>query len=947
MTPLQERAYLRVLAMPGVRHARAGPGAARGGDLGGCPLLAIVRSATAARAGSASGDGIRSALGAVARWLWRERVGDDSGPLSPSREAAEQADEERAVRAALSDAGIIIQTPARGGLATPPHDEDEDEDEDEANPASLAGFAALSLLQHVCNHAGVLRPSATATAAAAASSSTGARPGLAAGEAAHAALRFVAATGGELPVLAPSALDDAQAEAAACSGKAVVLLRRLLALRESSSPDAPNRAIVFASSVRFLSACRAVLPASWADGHDTFTVTGSTPQHDRPAVLAAFNASPRFAVLFASKGATSIGLTLTGANHVFLLDPHWNPSADAQAQDRAYRIGQTRDVTVCRMVAAGTVEEAVLFRQMGKQQLSAALSHDPESVLAAPRLAGPDELRGYAGLLAFWPGGLVAGLERRFRGRARGVGLEGGSLLRPDGAAETAGLETMLTAAERGGADLASEASALDLSDEEVASALRASSRGLPTPWRRGNDTGAGCVDWQGSTQTSHSAGAQRGLEGLLRGAGLAGGIVTAHARFHTSRPTERFALWLVERAGELVAARRERDERERDGAWPDTTGLADRPPAPPSLFDAPGYYARPERDARRRRLLATRLSAERLAWQSGGVERVPGSRIGLAAAVRSEAAAVETASSGEEAGWSEADGRDEEAGRGFDKPPWRVFRSSAEDMWRNGRHAVWRFAGSARRTALHPAAFPLHACVSPPHARIDEAMQLPPTHIRPPLHPTEGRGLVWGARIAELRALQSEAVRAASSVANGGEGAPPEGMASPAARPEAVDLAAAASSRPLPGGATKPVADPPSPLVPRHFVARQLQAASRGRAEAATSLAPGASPDESQAERSSESDASSSRARSAGVGLADEGGASSSDEGVIELPRSGPRGTHRRGGAPADRATKRPRPVDSCDGVPPKRAVSVSASPSVPPATMEPSDDEIDALLT
>jgi SNF2 family DNA or RNA helicase len=63
-----------------------------------------------------------------------------------------------------------------------------------------------------------------------------------------------------------------------------------------------------------------------------------------------------------------VGLNITSANKVVIFDPNWNPSYDLQAQDRAYRIGQLRDVEVYRLVSAGTVEEIVYARQIYKQQ---------------------------------------------------------------------------------------------------------------------------------------------------------------------------------------------------------------------------------------------------------------------------------------------------------------------------------------------------------------------------------------------------------------------------------------------------------------------------------------------------------------------------------------------------------------------------------------------------
>ncbi|MCB9762962.1 MAG: SNF2 helicase associated domain-containing protein [Alphaproteobacteria bacterium] len=82
-------------------------------------------------------------------------------------------------------------------------------------------------------------------------------------------------------------------------------------------------------------------------------------------------------VFLISLKAGGTGLNLTGADHVFHLDPWWNPAAEDQATDRAHRIGQTRPVTVYRLVARGTVEERILALQERKRALfSAALEDD-------------------------------------------------------------------------------------------------------------------------------------------------------------------------------------------------------------------------------------------------------------------------------------------------------------------------------------------------------------------------------------------------------------------------------------------------------------------------------------------------------------------------------------------------------------------------------------------
>ena len=60
-------------------------------------------------------------------------------------------------------------------------------------------------------------------------------------------------------------------------------------------------------------------------------------------------------------------MNLTGANVVVIFDPNWNPTHDLQAQDRAYRLGQQRDVSVYRLISAGSIEENIYLRQVHKQ----------------------------------------------------------------------------------------------------------------------------------------------------------------------------------------------------------------------------------------------------------------------------------------------------------------------------------------------------------------------------------------------------------------------------------------------------------------------------------------------------------------------------------------------------------------------------------------------------
>ena len=96
-------------------------------------------------------------------------------------------------------------------------------------------------------------------------------------------------------------------------------------------------------------------------------------------------------VFLISLKAGGFGLTLTEADYVFLLDPWWNPAAEAQAIDRTHRIGQTSQVFVYRMIAADTIEEKVLALQQRKARLFDAVMDD--DALFAQSLTA-DDIRG-------------------------------------------------------------------------------------------------------------------------------------------------------------------------------------------------------------------------------------------------------------------------------------------------------------------------------------------------------------------------------------------------------------------------------------------------------------------------------------------------------------------------------------------------------------------------
>ena len=94
---------------------------------------------------------------------------------------------------------------------------------------------------------------------------------------------------------------------------------------------------------------------------------------DRQAAVERFQSDAECKLFLVSLKAGGVGLNLTAAEYVFLLDPWWNPAVESQAIDRAHRIGQTRPVFAYRLICKGTVEEKVLELQKSKRDLADAI----------------------------------------------------------------------------------------------------------------------------------------------------------------------------------------------------------------------------------------------------------------------------------------------------------------------------------------------------------------------------------------------------------------------------------------------------------------------------------------------------------------------------------------------------------------------------------------------
>ena len=104
---------------------------------------------------------------------------------------------------------------------------------------------------------------------------------------------------------------------------------------------------------------------------------GTTSIGARQGLINKFNNTKDIFVFLLTTKVGGLGVNLTGANRVVIFDPDWNPSTDTQARERAWRIGQTRDVTIYRLLTSGTIEEKIYHRQIFKQLLVNRVLKDP------------------------------------------------------------------------------------------------------------------------------------------------------------------------------------------------------------------------------------------------------------------------------------------------------------------------------------------------------------------------------------------------------------------------------------------------------------------------------------------------------------------------------------------------------------------------------------------
>lgn len=156
------------------------------------------------------------------------------------------------------------------------------------------------------------------------------------------------------------------------SAKLDVILSKLTEAAEEG-----HKSLVFSQFTSFLALLRQRLDA---DSFRYAYLDGDT--RDRQAVVEEFQQDDECKLFLISLRAGGHGLNLTAADYVFLLDPWWNPAVEAQAIDRAHRIGQQRHVIATRLVAQGTIEEKILELQRSKRDLADAILSEDQGALA-------------------------------------------------------------------------------------------------------------------------------------------------------------------------------------------------------------------------------------------------------------------------------------------------------------------------------------------------------------------------------------------------------------------------------------------------------------------------------------------------------------------------------------------------------------------------------------
>ncbi|KAK0043897.1 DNA excision repair protein ERCC-6 [Biomphalaria pfeifferi] len=147
------------------------------------------------------------------------------------------------------------------------------------------------------------------------------------------------------------------------SGKMIILQQLLERFRQEK-----HKTLIFSSSRKILDIIQKILHTA---GHKVLRLDGTvTSLTARDELVQKFQRDPSYTVFLLTIQVGGVGLTITSADRVVIYDPSWNPATDAQAVDRAYRIGQQKNVVIYRLITCGTVEEKIYRRQVFKDSIT-------------------------------------------------------------------------------------------------------------------------------------------------------------------------------------------------------------------------------------------------------------------------------------------------------------------------------------------------------------------------------------------------------------------------------------------------------------------------------------------------------------------------------------------------------------------------------------------------
>lgn len=160
-------------------------------------------------------------------------------------------------------------------------------------------------------------------------------------------------------------------------------------LNKLKKAERTTKSVVFSQFTSFLDL---LAPALEGAGISWLRFDGSMSQKERAKVLAEFAQRPRFTILLLSLRAGGVGLNLTCARRVFMMDPWWSFAVEAQAIDRVHRMGQTEPVEVTRFIIAGSIEEKMLKVQERKKFIASSLGMMSEEERKTQRIEDIREL---------------------------------------------------------------------------------------------------------------------------------------------------------------------------------------------------------------------------------------------------------------------------------------------------------------------------------------------------------------------------------------------------------------------------------------------------------------------------------------------------------------------------------------------------------------------------